>query len=160
VAKALVVYDSKTGNTEKMAKAIAEGMKESALDVEVKRVDDASPEDLVGADVIVLGSPTRFASMSSKMMAFIEGSTGLYRTGELRDKIGAAFTSSSTTTQGNQTTILSLVQAMLEHRMLIVGHQDGSFGVMAIKEPDDKCLMDCREFGKRIAGIAKSVRGN
>jgi NAD(P)H dehydrogenase (quinone) len=160
VAKALLVYDSKTGNTEKMAKAIAEGMKEAALDVEVKRVDDASPEDLVGADIIVLGSPTHFASMSSKMMAFIEGSSGLHRAGKLRDKIGAAFTSSSTTTQGNQTTILSLVHAMLEHRMLIVGHQDGSFGAIAIKEPDDKCLADCKEFGKRIAGIAKLMRGN
>ena len=160
MAKALVVYDSKTGNTEKMAKAIAEGMKEAALDVEVKRVDDASPEDLVGADIIVLGSPTHFAGMSSKMKAFIEQSSGLHRAGELRDKIVAAFTSSSTTTQGNQTTILSLVQAMLEHRMVIVGHQDGSFGAIAIKEPDDKCLTDCKEFGQRIASIAKLMRGN
>lgn len=75
MAKALVIYDSVTGNTEKMAKAIGDGLRESGLDVGVKRVDDTSLNDLVDADAIVMGSPTYFSTMTAKMKAFVDKST-------------------------------------------------------------------------------------
>ena len=94
--RGLVVYHSDTGNTEKMAKAIGEGIKDAGLDVEVKSVDDTSQDDLVAADAIVMGSPTYFSAMSGKMKAFIDESINLWPggPGPLKDKIGAAFTSS------------------------------------------------------------------
>jgi NAD(P)H dehydrogenase (quinone) len=154
MSKAIVVYDSKTGNTEKMAKAIGEGIREAGLDVEVKRVDDTSLDDLVAADAIVLGSPTYFCSMSGKMKVLIDKSIEIYPD-KLQDKVGAAFTSSGDIAGGNETTLLSLIQAMLMHRMLIVGHQSGSFGAVSIVEPDEECLAQCKQFGKRIASFVK-----
>jgi NAD(P)H dehydrogenase (quinone) len=154
MSKAIVVYDSKTGNTEKMAKAIGEGIREAGLDVEVKRVDDTSLDDLVAADAIVLGSPTYFCSMSGKMKVLIDKSIEIYPD-KLQDKVGAAFTSSGDIAGGNETTLLSLIQAMLMHRMLIVGHQSGSFGAVSIGEPDEECLAQCKQFGKRIASFVK-----
>ena len=62
MVKALVVYDSATGNTEKMAVAIGDGLKETGLDVEVKRVGNTKLDDPVAAAAIVMGSPTISAS--------------------------------------------------------------------------------------------------
>ena len=152
--KALVVYDSKTGNTEKMARAIGEGIKEAGLDTEVKNVDNTSLDDLVTADAIVLGSPTHFCIMSTKMKALIDKSIEIYPD-KLQNKIGAVFTSSMGIAGGNETTLLSLIQAMLMHRMVIVGHQSGSFGAVSIEVPDKECIAGCRQFGKRIANFVK-----
>jgi len=154
LSKALVVYDSETGNTEKMAKAISVGIKEAGHDVEVKHVDKTSLDDLIAADAIVLGSPTYFCTMSGKMKALIDKSIEIYPD-KLQNKIGAAFTSSGDIAGGNETTLLSLIQAMLMHRMVIVGHQSGSFGAVSIGEPAKECLVKCKEFGQRIAYFIK-----
>ena len=154
MSKALVVYDSETGNTEKMANAISEGIQEAGHDVEAKHVDKTSLDDLMAADAIVLGSPTYFCTMSGKMKNLIDKSIEIYPD-KLQNKIGAAFTSSGDIAGGNETALLSLIQAMLMHRMVIVGHQSGSFGAVSIGEPDKECLAGCKEFGKRIAYFIK-----
>lgn len=150
--KALVVYDSKTGNTEKMARAIGEGLQGAGVNTEVKKVDNTALGDLIAADAVVLGSPTQFCTMSDKMKALIDKSIEIYPD-KLQNKIGAAFTSSGVVAGGNETTLLSLIQAMLMHRMVIIGHQSGSFGAVSVGEPNEKCLADCIKFGKRIAGF-------
>jgi NAD(P)H dehydrogenase (quinone) len=153
--KALVIYDSKTGNTEQMAKAIGEGIKAAGVDVEVKRVENASWDDLTAADALVLGSPTYFSAMTGKMKAFIDKSISLWpgKPGQLKDKFGAAFTSCAGADGGNETTLLGLIRAMLWHGMVIVGHQSGSCGAVSVKAPDEGCLAECRQFGERIAGF-------
>ena len=155
--KALVVYDSETGNTEKMARAIGDGIKAAGLDVEVKHVDNTSLGDLAAAEAIVLGSPTYFSTMSGKMKAFIDKSIDLWpgKPGKLKDKIGAAFTSCGGGEGGNETTLLSLIRAMLWHGMVIVGHQSGFSGAVSIGAPDEKRLAECRQFGQRIASFVK-----
>ena len=55
--KALIVYDSVYGNTEKIARAIAEAITPSG-EVKVLRVDEASPSELASIDLLVVGSPT------------------------------------------------------------------------------------------------------
>jgi len=152
--KALIVYDSRTGNTEKMAKAIGDGIRETGLDVVTKRVEETTLADLVAAEAIVLGSPTYFCSMSGKMKALIDESDAIYPD-RLKNKIGAAFTSSSELAGGNETTLLSFIQAMLMHRMVIVGHQSGSFGAVSVGTPNEKCITACRVFGKRIGSFVK-----
>ena len=154
MVKALVVYDSRTGNTEKMAKAIGDGIRETGLDVEVKKVKDTTLADLVAAEAIVLGSPTHFCTMSDRMKELIDKSIKIYPD-QLQNKIGAAFTSSGDVAGGNETTLLSLIQAMLMHGMVVVGHQSGSFGAVSIGTPDEKCITECRVFGKRIGSLVK-----
>lgn len=151
--KALVVYDSETGNTEKMARAIGEGIKAAGLDVEVKHVDNTSLDDLAAAEAIVLGSPTYFSTVTGKMKTFIDKSIELWpgKPGKLKDKIGAAFTSCAGVDGGNETTLLGLIRAMLWHGMVIVGHQSGACGAISVEAPDEKCLAECRQFGERIA---------
>ena len=61
--KAMVVYDSFFGNTEKIAQAIG-GALGSQGDVELLRVADVKPEQLTGLDFLIVGSPTRQFSPS------------------------------------------------------------------------------------------------
>jgi len=152
--KGLVVYDSATGNTEKMAMAISQGMKRAGLDVEVKRVKNVSLSDLIDADAIVLGSPTYFATMSNHMKRFIDESVKIYPD-KLKDKVGAAFTSYQGL--GGEMTLLSLILAMLVHRMIIVGHQSGELGAISFEAPDDKHIAECEAFGERVADVTKAV---
>ena len=157
MAKALVVYDSATGNTEKMAVAIGDGLRESGLDVAIQKVSDTKLDDLVAADAIVMGSPTYFSTVTAKMKALIDKSNALWpdEPGKLKNKIGAAFTSCFGATGGNETTLLCLIRAMLWHGMIIVGHQSGACGAISVEAPDEKCLSDCKEFGKRIGSVVK-----
>lgn len=67
MAKVLIVYDSRTGNTEKMAHAVAEGTKQVRnIEVIVKKVDQTKLEDLLNTDGIIIGSPTYYGQMSGK----------------------------------------------------------------------------------------------
>jgi NAD(P)H dehydrogenase (quinone) len=157
MAKALVVYDSRSGNTEKVARAIGEGIKAAGLDVEVKHVDKTSVDELAAAEAIVLGSPTYFSAMTDKMKAFVDKTIKLWpgQPGPLKDKVGAAFTSCGGANGGNETTLLGLLRAMLWHGMVIVGHQSGASGAVAVGEPDEQCVAECRQFGQRIASMVK-----
>jgi NAD(P)H dehydrogenase (quinone) len=88
MAKILIIYDSRTGNTEKMARAVAKGARQiKDTKVNVKKVEETTVPDLPKADAIVFGSPTYFGEMSGKLKAFIDESVKVY--GKLQGKVGA-----------------------------------------------------------------------
>lgn len=156
--RVLIIYDSRSGNTGKMATAIAEGAKESGAEVEVKKVTEAKPEDLVSADGIILGSPNHFGSMSESMKAFINDSVKVRK--KLEDKVGAAFCSGGAVGGGVETTLFSLIHAMMIHSMIIVGDPlsaTGHYGAVAIGAPDDKTRDICRKLGKRVGDLAQRL---
>jgi len=69
--KIAVIYDSKTGNTEKMAKAIAEGAK-TVAEVEVKKIGEAFPLTMLAeVDGVIFGSPVYYADISNDMKDFL-----------------------------------------------------------------------------------------
>ena len=158
MAKILVVYDSKTGNTEKMAFAVAEGAKQVGEgEVVVKKVDQTSLEDLADADGIIMGSPTYFGQMSYRLKALIDESVKIHE--KLEGKVGAAFTSSGGTGTGAETTLLSILQAMLVHGMIVQGRADDKhYGAAAVETPNKKELQYCRELGKRTAILVKKLK--
>jgi NAD(P)H dehydrogenase (quinone) len=158
MAKVLVVYDSRTGNTEKMAFAVAEGARQvSGVEVTVKKVEQASLEDLLEADGIIIGSPTYYGQMSAKIKTLIDESVKIHR--KLEGKIGAAFTSSGGTSTGAETTLLSILQAMLIHGMIIQGRADDKhYGAAALESPSKKELEYCRELGKRVAKLTLKLK--
>jgi menaquinone-dependent protoporphyrinogen IX oxidase len=85
--KGIVVYDSSYGNTRKVAETIAETLKESGVEADlfyVKKVKKLSTKDY---DFLVLGSPTRFGTMSFTVKRFI----GKVKGGEWANKPFAAF---------------------------------------------------------------------
>jgi NAD(P)H dehydrogenase (quinone) len=158
MAKILIVYDSRTGHTEKMAFAVAEGVRQiSGVEVNVKKVDQTSIEDLVSADGIIMGSPTYYGQMSAKLKVFIDESVKIH--GKLEGKVGAAFTSSGGTATGAETTLLSILQAMLVHGMIVQGRtNDKHYGAAAVGAPREKELESCKELGKRVASLVAKLK--
>ena len=112
MAKILIVYDSRTGNTEKMAFAVAEGANQiRGVEVILKNVDQTNLEDVLETEGVIMGSLTYYGQMSAKLKAFVDNSVKIR--GKLEGKVGAAFTNSGGTATVAETTLLSILQAML-----------------------------------------------
>jgi len=158
MAKILVVYDSKTGHTEKMAFAVAEGAKKvKGVEVQVKRVSETSIKDLAEADGIILGSPTYYGLISARLKTLIDRSVKVH--GKLEGKVGAAFTSSGGTASGAETTLLSMVQALLIHGMIVQGRAHAKhYGAAAVGVPKKGDLRSCMDLGKRTASLVVRLK--
>ena len=155
----LIAYYSKTGNTEKMALAIAEGVKEAGIDVALKKVSETTNEDLLKADGIIIGSPTYYGQMASEVKALFDRSVKIH--GKLEGKVGAAFTSSGGTASGAETTLLSILQALLIHGMIVQGRsQTEHYGAAALGSPDNDELRSCRDLGEKTAKLIKRLANN
>jgi NAD(P)H dehydrogenase (quinone) len=158
MAEVLVVYYSRTGNTAKMAEAIGEGAKSSGVKISVKKVGDVNLDDLLSAGGIIIGSPTYYGQMASEIKQLFDSSSPVR--GQLENKVGAAFTSSGSPDGGNQTTLLSIIQAMLIHAMIVVGdpmEAGGHYGAVAVGVPDAKSLEACRLLGLRVGNLVKKL---
>jgi len=155
--KILVVYDSKTGHTEKMAKAVAKGAKTAGAQISLKRAENLKLQELQDADGVIMGSPTYFGQMSAKLKHIIDDSIQLHT--RLTGKVGAAFTNSAGTASGAETTLLSIVQAMLIHGMIVQGNAETQhYGVAAQGEPKPRDLKACEELGARVANLVNQLR--
>ena len=72
MAKALVVYHTQTGNTEKLALAVKEGVESSGTEVILKKASEASLEDLLSADGYCFGTPDYFSYMAGALKDFLD----------------------------------------------------------------------------------------
>lgn len=149
----LVSYFSKSGHTKKMAESIAKGAKESGCDVVLKDILKATTDDLMKADAIIIGSPTYYGGMAAEVKKLLDESVSNH--GKLAGKIGGAFASSGMIGGGNETTILSILQALLIHGMVVLGNSDiGHYGPVAIGEPDLRATKECLKYGRRLGELA------
>ena len=85
--KAIIIYDTKFGNTEKIAKSLASGMNEQGIEVECVKVEDVRIDQLTEYDLLAIGGPTHGFGMSKPVKEFIEKSKHI----DLRDKKAFAF---------------------------------------------------------------------
>jgi NAD(P)H dehydrogenase (quinone) len=156
MARVLVTYHSRSGNTEAMAKLVAEGAREAGAQVSLKKAQDVRPEELARYEGIIVGSPTYYGAMAAELKSLIDESVAHH--GELEGKAGGAFTSSANVGGGNETTILGILQAMLIHGMVIQGDPDGDhYGPVAIGAPDERSKPLCKALGKRVAALAQKL---
>jgi len=156
--KVLIVYDSRTGNTEKMAHAVEEGVKAEGVEVGLKRVDEASVDELPDVDGLILGSPVYYGLPSGKIKEFIDASVKYH--GKLDGKVGGAFASSGGTHTGGETTIIALTEALLIHGMVVQGTSGRNhYGPVSVGAPDDADRETCRKLGQRVAGLVKKLHG-
>ena len=153
MAKVLVVYYSRTGHTKAMAEAVGEGAAEiEDVEVEVESVEDTTPDDLLGPDGLVFGSPVYYGTMGAPLKELFDKSVCHHQ--KLAGKVGAAFTSSGAPHGGNETTIMSILQACLIHGMIVQGRAGTDhYGAVALGAPDDKAIDDCRDLGRRVAEL-------
>jgi NAD(P)H dehydrogenase (quinone) len=157
MAKGIVIYYSRSGNTKKMAEIIAEAMNNADLPTECKPVNKVKAEDLLGYDAIVVGSPTYYGHMAGPIKELFDETVSWH--GKLDGKVGAAFSSAANIGGGNETTVMGIIEVMLISGMVVQGDPQGDhYGPVSIGKPDDRVKRQCQRRGKRIAELTKKVR--
>ncbi|TET23749.1 MAG: flavodoxin family protein [Candidatus Stahlbacteria bacterium] len=153
----LVLYHSRTGNTKKLAEAIAKGVEEvEGVDAVLKSTQEVTREDFLESDGVIAGSPVYFGTMAAELKKVFDDFVGIRR--QMEGKIGAAFATSG----GKETTIISIIQAMLIYGMIIAGDPmdaTGHYGTSCKGAPDELTLANGVKLGKRVAMLAKKLRG-
>lgn len=146
IKKLLVVYVSRTGNTEKLAQAIAEGAKKvEDITVEIKRAKDIKPNEVVSFDGYAFGSHSAFEYMAGELKTLFEE---LYN---VRDKISGKPILLFTTGHGGQV-------AALESMDRVVGVFNPRWvkpGVAVEGMPRDADKAKAMEMGKKLAESIK-----
>jgi len=170
--RVLVAYYSRTGNTEKFAGGVAEGVKRvHGAAAVVKRVEDVTKEDLEAADAIALGCPTYFGNIPGKMKVAIDDWNWKWKV-DFTDKVGGAFSTGAGQVGGKEFTVVSLLMFMLNNRMVVAGplYQDAEgediwaeAGAAAMTGPLDPGvgppeLEQAGRLGERLARLAKKLK--
>lgn len=152
----LIVYESRTGNVKKMAEAVSEGVAQEGLDVKILPANQVQLDDLINASGIIAGTFTSYGIIAGEMKILFDLSAKKH--GSLHGKVGGAFASSGGLGGGVETTVISILQMMLVHGMIIEGnHHTPHFGAVAIGKPDEKSIKGCQELGKRVAVLVKKL---
>jgi len=158
MARGLVIYYSRSGNTKQMAEVIAQAMNETGVQTACKPVDQVQVDDLLKVDAIVVGSPTYYGRMAAAIAQLFDESVSKH--GRLDGKVGGAFSSSANIGGGNETTILNIITTLLVHGIIVQGDPQGDhFGPVSIGKPDQRALAQCRRRGRRIAELARRLHG-
>jgi NAD(P)H dehydrogenase (quinone) len=140
IVKVLIVYYSAGGATRQLARQIARGIELAGAESILRQVppvsdnltarrdtvpDEGDPyvtlEELQDCDALALGGPTRFGNMAAPLKYFIDSTSPLWLRGALTGKPASVFTSTSSLHGGQESTLLSMLNPLLHHGMLIVG---------------------------------------
>ncbi len=129
----LIAYHSDYGNTEKMAGAISRGMKTANPDVSVRvrKAAETTPDDLVAADIILLGTPVHMGGMAWQVKKLIDDASGLWMENALEGKVGGVFAAGGGfggAGGGVELTLAGLYSNFLEHGMIVVGFPKTALG--------------------------------
>ena len=145
MTKLAVIYYSATGHGTSMAGRVAAAAEAAGAEVRVRPVAEtrdpasfaqnpawtanyeatkdlshATGDDIVWADAVIFGSPTRFGSVASQLRDFLDSLGGLWSQGKLADKVYAGFTSTNTAHGGQETTLLTLYVTLMHFGGIIV----------------------------------------
>ena len=155
----LVMYFSKSGNTKKLAEYVAQGVRQTpGVNCVLKPVDEVTKNDFIDSQGIIAGSPVYFGTMAAELKEIFDRFVGIRN--KMGNKIGAAFTTSADLTGGRETTITSIIHAMLIYGMIIVGdplEATGHYGVACIGAPDKKTGENAMKLGRRVSSLVKKL---
>ncbi|HEV3344198.1 MAG TPA: flavodoxin family protein [Pirellulales bacterium] len=157
--KILVLYDSASGNTAKMAALVAEGAREvPEVEVRLRHLDEATADDVLWCDGLALGSPTNMGVLSWKMKRFWD-ETMMPHWMKVDGKIACAFSSAGGWGGGQELACQSLLTVLMNFGFLVFGVTDyagklttAHYGAVAAGEPrSDELQAACRILGRRLA---------
>ncbi|MFI1019068.1 NAD(P)H:quinone oxidoreductase [Streptomyces sp. NPDC020965] len=190
-----IVYYSATGTVHALAQAAAEGAEKAGAQVRLRKVAETVPQEVVNtrqewaqhlqdtadvaqaslddvewADVVLLGTPTRFGNPASQLRAFIESTGPLWFQGKLVGKVYSAFTASSTVHGGQESTLLALANTFYHWGGVIVppgytdpvqsqqGNPYGASHVAGEGAPGEASLGAARHQARRAVEIAAALK--
>ncbi len=196
MTKILVLYYSRYGSVKQMAQHIARGIESvPGAEARVRTVPSVSPtseateptipekgamyaslDDLKECDGLALGSPTRFGNMAAPMKYFLDGTSSLWLSGKLVNKVAAVFSSTASLHGGQEMTLMSMMIPLIHLGYIMLGipytesdlnttksggtpygatHWSGSDGKNPVTEEEQRL---CFAMGKRLAEIAQKLK--
>ncbi|WP_020471851.1 flavodoxin family protein [Zavarzinella formosa] len=159
MGKILVLYHSQTGNTSKMAALVAEGVNAiPGMEVRLREVAEASPEDVIWCDGLACGCPTSMGIISWQMKRFWDEPMHNHWM-KVDGKIACAFSSSGGIAGGSEIACQSILMVLMNFGFLTFGVTDYvsklmtlHYGAVAVREPrEEETKAACRMLGKRLA---------
>ncbi|MGH3361445.1 MAG: NAD(P)H:quinone oxidoreductase [Nocardioides sp.] len=192
-----VIYYSSTGTVDAMARRAAATGEKAGADVRIRQVAEiapeaaidstdewrehvdetadepkATPDDIVWADAVLLGSPTRFGNVASQLKQYLDSLGPQWAEGALADKVYAGFTASQTDHGGQESTLLALYNTVHHFGGILVApgytdelkYADGNpYGVSHVTGADnDAPLGDAEEAAldhlvERMVDVARKL---
>lgn len=141
MVEVLVLYYSRSGRTEALAKAVAEGVKNKGGSAKMKRVDYATVNDFISCDAVAFGSPNYFSYMAGLMKDFFDKALSIRE--KVTGKPAAAFSSGG----GSSNAALASLESMITSFKL----EKVAAGVVSQGEPSGKDLEACEKLGETLA---------
>ena len=154
----LILYYSKSGNTQKLAEIVAKGVESEGATALVKNTQEVTKDDFLNSAGIIAGSPVYFGIMAWDLKRIFDEFVGTRK--KMEDKVGAAFATGGHHTGGKETTIMSILQCMLIYGMIIAGDPmsaSGHYGVACLGAPDKSAADDGFKLGARVAGLCNKL---
>ena len=140
----LIVYHSQSGNTEAMAKAVAEGATQAGATVALKKAPDAGIDDLMGCDAVIFGTPNYFSYMAGMVKDFFDRVWATVR-GKMENKPYAVFGSYG----GGGMPAIESVEGICNG----LGMKKAAESLGIQRTPTDENLKACQELGEKIARL-------
>lgn len=155
----LILYYSKGGNTRKLAEAVSQGVSQvEEVEAVLRHTRDVTKEDFLTANGLVVGSPVYFGTMAAQLKQILDDFVGVRK--KMENKVGAAFSTSGDASGGKETTMMSIIQALLIYGLIIVGDPmsaTGHYGTACVGTPDAGALENGRKLGRRVAELVKRL---
>ena len=191
-----VIYYSSTGTVAELARLIADAAEHAGSDVRLRRAAELAPqtaidanpawaanaaatadimeaahEDVLWADAVIFGTPTRFGNVTSQLKQYLDTLGGLWQQGRLADKVYSGFTASATKHGGQESTLLALYQTVHHFGGILVtpGYTDPAkfsdgnpYGTSHVGGPDTPLDDDARTAARiqaeRVVKFTKAIK--
>ena len=144
--KVLIVYHSQSGNTEAMAKAMSEGANGAGATVVLKRAVDANADDILGCDIVAIGTPSYFGYMAGLVKDFFDRAWIT-----IRDKVGNKPYVTFGSKGGGGAQALDSVERICDSLKMVKAFE----GILTTRKPTEETLTECKELGKKLARLEK-----
>ena len=157
----LILYFSKGGNTKKLAESIAQGVEEvEGVKALLKHTGEVTKDDFLDSSGVIAGSPVYFGIMAAELKKIFDEFIGVRK--RMEGKVGAVFATSGDPSGGKETTMMSIIQALLIYGMIVVGDPmsaTGHYGVACAGAPDERTRENGIKLGRRVAELTKRLHG-
>jgi len=191
-----VIYYSSTGTVAELARLIADAAEHAGSDVRLRRAAELAPqtaidanpawaanaaatadimeaahEDVLWADAVIFGTPTRFGNVTSQLKQYLDTLGGLWQQGRLADKVYSGFTASATKHGGQESTLLALYHTVHHFGGILVtpGYTDPAkftdgnpYGTSHVGGPetplDDDARTAARIQAERVVKFTKAIK--
>lgn len=149
MSKIIMVYASMSGNTEEIAQAVADGVREEGAEVEIKEVTEVTAKDLEQYDGILLGSYTwGDGELPDEFLDFYSDMDSIDLTGKIAGVFGS----------GDHAYIhFCAAVDLLQDKLIQVGAKLVQEGIKIEMSPSSDEEMVCKEFGKTFVKQLTSV---